>query len=165
MAYRYLGNTGMKVSVLSYGNWLTSDSNNTDSQQLVIDCVKKCYDLGVNYFDTAEMYAFGAAETQIGVAIKQLNVPRKNLVISTKLIRVGNGPNDIGLSRKRIIEGTKASLKRLQLDYVDIIFAHRPDYSVPLEEIVRGFSWLIDNGLAHYWGTSEWTAVKFEEAC
>jgi aryl-alcohol dehydrogenase-like predicted oxidoreductase len=111
------------------------------------------------------MYAFGAAETQIGVAIKQLNVPRKNLVISTKLIRVGNGPNDIGLSRKRIIEGTKASLKRLQLDYVDIIFAHRPDYSVPLEEIVRGFSWLIDNGLAHYWGTSEWTAVKFEEAC
>lgn len=155
----------MKVSVLSYGNWLTSDSNNTDSQQLVIDCVKKCYDLGVNYFDTAEMYAFGAAETQIGVAIKQLNVPRKNLVISTKLIRVGNGPNDIGLSRKRIIEGTKASLKRLQLDYVDIIFAHRPDYSAPLEEIVRGFSWLIDNGLAHYWGTSEWTAVKFEEAC
>lgn len=78
---------------------------------------------------------------------------------------MGAGPNDIGLSRKRIIEGTRASLKRLQLDYVDIIFAHRPDYSVPMEEIVRGFSWLIDNGLAHYWGTSEWNGVKFEEAC
>lgn len=78
---------------------------------------------------------------------------------------MGAGPNDIGLSRKRIIEGTRASLKRLQLEYVDIIFAHRPDYSVPMEEIVRGFSWLIDNGLAHYWGTSEWNGVKFEEAC
>jgi aryl-alcohol dehydrogenase-like predicted oxidoreductase len=81
------------------------------------------------------------------------------------LIKVGTAPNDVGLSRKRIIEGTRASLKRLELEYVDIIFAHRPDYSVPMEEIVRGFSWLIDNGLALYWGTSEWTAVKFEEAC
>lgn len=108
------------------------------------------------------MYAFGAAETRFGVALKELNVPRKNLVISTKLIKVGTGPNDIGLSRKRIIEGCKASLKRLQLDYVDIIFAHRPDYSVPMEEIVRGFSWLIDIGLANYWGTSEWCAIKIE---
>ena len=76
---------------------------------------------------------------------------------------MGAGPNDIGLSRKRIIEGTRASLKRLQLDYVDIIFAHRPDYSVPMEEIVRGFSWLIDNGLAHYWGTSEWSEEQLQE--
>jgi aryl-alcohol dehydrogenase-like predicted oxidoreductase len=166
MAYRYLGATGLKVSVLSYGNWLTSDSNNQESQDLVNTCVKKCWDAGINFFDTAETYAFGAAETQIGRALKDLNVPRKDLVVSTKLIRVGNtGPNDIGLSRKRIIEGCKASLKRLQLDYVDIIFAHRPDYSVPLEEMVRGFSWLIDNGLAHYWGTSEWTADRFEQAC
>ena len=127
--------------------------------------MKECYDMGVNYFDTAEMYASGAAESQFGIALKALNAPRKNLVISTKLIRVGTGPNDIGLSRKRIIEGTRASLKRLQLGYVDIIFAHRPDYSTPMEEIVRGFSWLIDTGLALYWGTSEWTAVKFEEAC
>jgi len=127
--------------------------------------MKKCYDMGVNFFDTAEMYAFGAAETQFGVALKALNAPRKDLVISTKLIKVGTGPNDIGLSRKRIIEGTRNSLKRLQLDYVDIIFAHRPDYSVPMEEIVRGFSWVVDQGLAHYWGTSEWTAFKFEEAC
>ena len=97
--------------------------------------------------------------------MKALNVPRKDIVVSTKLIRVGLAPNDIGLSRKRIIEGCRASLKRLQLDYVDLIFAHRPDYSVPLEEIVRGFSWLIDNGLAHYWGTSEWTADRFEQAC
>lgn len=94
-----------------------------------------------------------------------MNAPRKDLVISTKLIKVGKGPNDIGLSRKRIIEGCRESLKRLQMDYVDIIFAHRPDYHTPMEEIVRGFSWLIDNGLAYYWGTSEWTPVKFEEAC
>ena len=165
MAYRYLGNTGMKVSVLSYGNWLTTDQNTAETQQLVTDCIKKCYEMGINYFDSAELYAFGAAEKQMGVALKELNAPRKDIVVSTKLIKVGTGPNDIGLSRKRIIEGTRASLKRLQLDYVDIIFAHRPDYSTPIEEIVRGFSWLIDNGLAHYWGTSEWTAVKFEEAC
>jgi aryl-alcohol dehydrogenase-like predicted oxidoreductase len=94
-----------------------------------------------------------------------LDVPRKDYVVSTKLIKVGLGPNDIGLSRKRVIEGTRACLKRLQLDYVDIIFAHRPDYQTPMEEIVRGFSWLIDNGLAFYWGTSEWTPTKFEEAC
>lgn len=165
MGYRYLGNTGMKVSVLSYGNWLTSDKKNDESQQLVTDCVKKCFEMGVNYFDTAEAYAYGGAEVQLGIALKQLNTERKNYVVSTKLIKVGAGPNDIGLSRKRIIEGTKASLKRLDLNYVDIIFAHRPDYSVPIEEIVRGFSWLIDNGLAFYWGTSEWCAVKFEEAC
>ena len=102
---------------------------------------------------------------QLGNALKDLNVARKNFVVSTKLIKVGAGPNDIGLSRKRIIEGTKASLKRLQLDYVDVIFAHRPDYDAPLEELVRAFSWLIDNGLAHYWGTSEWTAIRFEQAC
>ena len=121
--------------------------------------------MGINFFDTAEFYAFGAAEKQFGKALKELNVPRKDIVISTKLIKVGNGPNDIGLSRKRIIEGCRASLRRLQLDYVDIIFAHRPDYDTPMEEIVRGFSWLIDNGLAHYWGTSEWRPEKFEEAC
>ncbi len=165
MAYRYLGNTGMKVSVLSYGNWLTSDSNTEESQKLVNDCVAQCHAAGVNFFDTAEAYASGAAEVQLGNALKLLNVPRKNIVVSTKLIRVGTGPNDIGLSRKRIIEGAKASLKRLQLDYVDLIFAHRPDYETPLEELVRGFSWLIDNGLAHYWGTSEWTATRFEQAC
>ena len=113
MAYRYLGNTGMKVSVLSYGNWLTSDQNTEETLNLVTNCMKLCYDAGVNYFDTAEMYASGAAETQFGVALKALNVPRKNIVVSTKLIKVGTGPNDIGLSRKRIIEGTKASLKRL----------------------------------------------------
>lgn len=111
------------------------------------------------------MYAFGAAETQMGIALKKLNVPRKDLVVSTKLIRISLNCNDVGLSRKRIIEGTRASLRRMQLDYVDIIFAHRPDYETPLEEQVRAFSWLIDNGLALYWGTSEWNAVHFEKAC
>lgn len=101
----------------------------------------------------------------MGVALKALNAPRKDLVISTKLIRCSMNVNDVGLSRKRIIEGTRNSLKRMQLEYVDIIFAHRPDYGTPLEEQVRAFSWLIDNGLALYWGTSEWTAIHFEQAC
>ncbi len=101
----------------------------------------------------------------MGIALKALNVPRKDLVISTKIFRVSMNCNDVGLSRKRIIEGTKNSLKRLQTDYVDIIFAHRPDYDTPLEEQVRAFSWLIDNGYALYWGTSEWTPVHFEAAC
>ena len=94
--------------------------------------------MGINYFDTAEAYAYGGAEIQMGIALKSLNTQRKNYVVSTKLIKVGTGPNDIGLSRKRIIEGTKASLKRLDLDYVDIIFAHRPYNSMwkerPLEK-------------------------------
>jgi len=135
MAYRYLGKTGMKVSVLSYGNWLTTDQNNDETQKLCNESVKKCWDAGINFFDTAEMYASGAAETQLGKAIKLLDAPRKDMVVSTKLIFLNHsGPNDVGLSRKRIIEGCKASLKRLQMEYVDLIFAHRPDYNTPLEE-------------------------------
>lgn len=128
MAYRYLGNTGLKVSVLSYGNWLTSDANTSDSQKLVTDCVRLCFENGVNFFDTAEIYATGAAETQLGIALKALNTERRNIVISTKLMKCGNGVNDSMLSRKHIIEGTRNCLKRLQTDYVDLIFAHRPDY-------------------------------------
>ena len=99
----------------------------------------------------------------MGNALKALNAPRKDYVLSTKLLKSSiTGVNDGILSRKHIIEGTRNSLKHLQTDYVDIIYAHRPDYETPLEETVRAFSWLIDNGLALYWGTSEWTAVRIE---
>jgi len=94
-----------------------------------------------------------------------LNTTRSNLVVATKILRSGFGPNDSFLSRKHIIEGLRNSLKRLRMDYVDVVFAHRPDYETPLEETVKAFSWCIDKGLAHYWGTSEWPAVRIEEAC
>ena len=134
MGYRYLGKTGIKVSIVSYGNWLTSDADTTESQTLVTESIKRCWDAGVNFFDTAEMYACGKAETQMGIALKQLELPRKDYVLSTKMWHCGNMPNDRFLSRKHIIEGLRNSLKRLQVSYVDVVFAHRPDYETPLEE-------------------------------
>lgn len=127
--------------------------------------MKACFDRGINFFDTAEIYSFGASEVDMGAALNALGVPRKDYVLSTKLLQCGMGVNDGMLSRKHIIEGTRNSLKRLQHDYVDVLFAHRPDVSTPLEETVRAFSWVIDQGMAHYWGTSEWSAVMIEQAC
>ena len=112
--------------------------------------MKACFAKGVNYFDTAEEYLSGRSETFLGNALKALDVPRKDYVVSTKLfwgnfgVNHFDGINDLGLSRKHIIEGLRASLKRLQLDYVDIVFAHRADWNTPLEETVRAFSWCID---------------------
>lgn len=132
--------------------------------------VSKLLGLGVNFFDTAEVYGFGKCEELLGQTLINLKVRREDVVISTKLFIGGSGPNDIGMSRKKIIEGTRKSLKRLQLSYVDIIFSHRPDFEAPIEETVRAFSWLIDQGLATYWGTSEWpvemisTAIQFAKS-
>ena len=177
MEYRYLGNTGLKVSVLSFGNMVNILQPN--KQQNMDESVKKCLEYGINYFDTAELYGFGDAEILLGNSLKTLNAKREDVVISTKLFYgtgdnsgvgehlayyMDKGINSVGLSRKHIIEGTKASLKRLQLDYVDIIFGHRPDYQTPLEETCRAFSWVIDQGLAMYWGTSEWDAEMIIEA-
>ena len=156
MEYRFLGNTGLKVSVLSYGNWVNSDKD--DDIQITIDAVKRCFDYGVNFFDTAEIYGAGNAEIAMGKALKALGVERKDYVVSTKLIKCGNGVNDVMLSRKHIIEGLTNSLKRLDLDYVDVVFAHRPDRETPLEETCRAFDHLINAGKAFYWGTSEWEA-------
>ena len=119
---------------------------------------------GVNYFDTAEIYGNGLAEIAMGKAFKRLNVPRKDIVVSTKIFSCGSGVNDTMLSRKHIIEGTLAGLKRLELDYVDVIFAHRPDPVTPIEETCRAFNWLIENGKAFYWGTSAWTPEQAMEA-
>jgi aryl-alcohol dehydrogenase-like predicted oxidoreductase len=111
------------------------------------------YDCGCNFFDNAEVYASGKAEETMGRAIQKLDVPRSNLVITTKIFWGGEGVNQRGLSRKHIVEGTKACLKRLQLDYVDVIYAHRPDPQTPMEETVRAFNFVIDQGWAFYWGT------------
>jgi len=116
-------------------------------------------------FDTAEAYAGGKSESEMGRAIKELGLRRTDLVITTKLFwGVHGGPNDGGLSRKHIIEGTRGSLERLQLDYVDVIFAHRCDTTVPMEEIVRAFNFVIGQGWAFYWATSEWSGRQIEEA-
>lgn len=111
MEYRYLGRSGLKVSVFSFGNWL--NSNTKEDYELTRDCMKKCFEGGVNFFDTAEIYGAGQAEECMGQAIKELGWRREDLVISTKLFKCGNGVNDSFLSRKHIMEGVKNSLKRL----------------------------------------------------
>ena len=111
MRYRYLGKSGLKVSILGYGNWL--NSNDKESYIKTRDSIKKCYDSGINFFDTAEIYGFGEAETQMGKAFKELDLKRENLVVSTKIFKIGDGVNDNFMSRKHIIEGIRNSLKRL----------------------------------------------------
>ena len=154
MIYRNLGNSGLKVSVIGFGNWVTGHDEEATKTQCEI--VKQAWESGVNFFDTAEVYGFGQAEKIFGEALKSLNANRCDLVISTKLFWSGMTVNCRSNSRKHLIEGLKGSLERLQLDYVDVVFSHRPDYETPLEEICKGFSDLINMGLAHYWGTSEW---------
>ena len=159
MEYRYLGKTGLRVSVVSWGNWV-----NNENDQLTLDSVKVCLEHGINFFDTAELYGLGKAEMSLGKAFKQLGVQREKVVVSTKIFRSGFDPNDGFLSRKHIIEGIRNSLKRLELDYVDVVFCHRPDMYTPLEETCRAMNWVIDQGYAFYWGTSQWTASSIMEA-
>ena len=159
MEYRYLGNSGLRVSVLSYGNWCEHDDD-----KRTVECVKTSLEHGVNFFDTAEIYGLGIAETTLGKAFKELNVPREKIVVSTKIFKNGNDPNDTFQSRKHIIEGVKQSLKRLQLDYVDVVFCHRYDRYTPLEETCRAMNYVINQGWAFYWGTSEWRADQIERA-
>lgn len=162
MEYRYLGNSGLRVSVLGFGNWL--NSNTPENYELTRDAIKLCFDAGINFFDTAEIYGAGQAETQMGNAFKELGLRRESIVVSTKIFKCGDGINDTFLSRKHIIEGMRNSLVRLQLEYVDVIFCHRPDYDTPLEETCRAMHWLIENGKAFYWGTSEWPADRIVRA-
>jgi len=161
MEYRYLGNSGLRVSVLSFGAWVNW---NTTTVDLAYESTKAALDAGCNFLDNAEVYCNGEAETCMGEVLKRLNVPRSRLVISTKIFWGGLDVNERGLSRKHIIEGTNASLKRLQLDYVDLLFCHRPDEHTPIEEVVRAMNFLIDHGKTFYWGTSEWRAEQIREA-
>jgi len=162
MEYRYLGNSGLKVSVLSFGNWL--NSNKPEDYDITRDAMKLCFDAGVNFFDTAEIYGMGQAETIMGKAFKELALKREEIVVSTKIFKIGPGVNDTFLSRKHIVEAIQNSLKRLQLDYVDVVFCHRPDFETPLEETCRAMNWVIENNKAFYWGTSEWPADRISKA-
>ncbi|KAF7288494.1 Aldo-ket-red domain-containing protein [Mycena indigotica] len=167
MPFRRLGPSGLRVPLFSLGGWLTLGGSVVGES--VKDIMQAAFENGINMFDTAEDYQKGAAEREMGHAIKELGWRRTDLVISTKIFwshEPGTGPNDTGLSHKHVIEGTKACLRRLQMDYVDVIFGASLRYHrlVPMEEIVRAFNYVIDQGWAFYWGTSEWSAHQIEEA-
>eukprot|EP01101_Sappina_pedata_P004282 TRINITY_DN178_c0_g1_i1.p1 TRINITY_DN178_c0_g1~~TRINITY_DN178_c0_g1_i1.p1 ORF type:complete len:356 (-),score=136.01 TRINITY_DN178_c0_g1_i1:102-1169(-) len=167
MEYRFLGRTGLRVSALSLGAWITLGGQVSDGE-IAYECMKAAFERGCNFFDNAEVYCAGKAEVTMGKCIKrlqaELGVKRSDLVISTKIFWGGPGPNDQGLSRKHIIEGTHAALERLQLDYVDLLYCHRPDQHTPIEETVRAMNYLINTGKAFYWGTSEWSASEILQA-
>lgn len=162
MEYRFLGRSGLKVSALSFGSWVTfGEQVDTD---LAYNQMKVAYDAGVNFFDNAEGYEFGKSETIMGKVIKKAAWKRSDLVLSTKIFWAGQGPNDQGLSFKHIKEGTEASLKRMQTDYVDLLYCHRPDLYTPVEETVWAMNQMINEGKALYWGTSEWSAEQIRKA-
>jgi voltage-dependent potassium channel beta subunit len=162
MEYRHLGKAGVKVSELSLGAWVTY--GNQFGVEEAKEIMAAAYDAGVNFFDNAEAYASGQAEIIMGEALKDLGWARKDYLVSTKIFWGGEGPNDRGLSYKHILEGTHNALKRLQLEYVDLIFAHRPDPETPIEETVFAFNQVIREGKAFYWGTSEWSAAEIMRA-
>ncbi len=162
MEYRFLGRSGLKVSALSFGSWVTfGEQVDTD---LAYNQMKTAYDAGVNFFDNAEGYEGGKSETIMGEVIKKAEWKRSDLVLSTKIFWGGDGPNDTGLSFKHIKEGTEASLKRMQTEYVDLLFCHRPDLHTPIEETVWAMNQMINEGKALYWGTSEWSAEQIRKA-
>lgn len=165
MVFRHLGPTGLKVSVLSLGGWLTYGG--TQKGNIVKDCMQAAWDNGINFFDTAEGYEAGQCEIEMGQAFKELDWPRDEYVLSTKIFfgTQRKEPNTKGLSKKHIVEGLKSSLQRLQQPYVDVVFAHRPDPATPMREVVEAFTQTIrDLNLAYYWGTSEWSAAQITEA-
>jgi voltage-dependent potassium channel beta subunit len=164
MKYRYLGRTGIQVGELSFGSWVTF-SNQADVKAAV-DMMAAAYDAGVNFFDNAEVYAGGKSETVMGEALKELKWRRGSYLISTKFFwGLNDSVNEKNtLNRKRLIEGINGSLERLQLDYVDLIYCHRPDKNTPIEETVWAMHNIIEWGQAMYWGTSEWAASEIVEA-
>ncbi len=161
MHYRRLGRSGLKVSEISLGSWITF--GNQVDEETAQQLMHVAFDNGINFFDNADMYANGQAEVVMGKAIADL--PRTELVLSSKVFwPTGKGPNARGLSRKHITESVHASLKRLNTDYVDMYFCHRYDPDTPVEEVVRTMTDLVQQGKVLYWGTSEWEASQVMEA-
>ena len=165
MEYRQLGKSGVKVSVLSLGSWLTFGNQITDDVAEAL--MQTAYDGGVNFFDNAEGYHFGESEKVMGKILKSKGWDRTSYLVSSKVFfgsRRGQKPNQGGLSRKHITEACHEALQRLQVDYLDLYFCHRPDPSVPMEEIVWAMNHLMTQGKILYWGTSEWSAAMIMEA-
>ena len=165
MEYRRLGSTGLKVSLLSFGSWVTF--KNQADVDAAVEMMAAAYDAGVNFFDNAEVYAHGQSEIIMGEALKKLGWSRDSYIVSSK-VRWGAVPNpkptQLGLSRKHIYEACHQAMERLQVDYLDLYFCHRPDPEVPMEEVVRSMNELIQQGKVFYWGTSEWSAQQLMEA-
>ena len=162
MNYRRLGKTGLKVSELSYGSWVTfSFQLNLDD---ATEMIKLAYDRGVNFFDNAEAYAFGKSEIIMGDAIKKLGLNRDSFIISSKVFWGGNKPTQRGLSHKHIIDACNNALRRLRVEYLDLYYCHRPDPDTPIEETVRAMHTLVMQGKICYWGTSEWPADDIVKA-
>ena len=164
MEYRNLGKSGLKVSALSFGSWLTfgDQIDNQTAEKLM----HIAYDAGVNFFDNAEVYAHGQSEIVMGKILKDSNWDRTSYVVSSKVFFGDHrkGPNQTGLSRKHIFEACEAALKRLQVEYLDLFYCHRPDKSTPILETVWAMNDLISQGKIFYWGTSEWSAQEIMEA-
>ena len=162
MNYRRLGKTGLKVSELSYGSWVTfSFQVGLDE---AVNIMELAYENGVNFFDNAEAYASGESEIIMGKALKKLGWSRDSFIISSKVFWGGEKPTQRGLSHKHVVDACHAALKRLQLDYLDLYFCHRPDPETPIEETVRAMHTLVMQGKICYWGTSEWSAKEIKEA-
>ncbi|NLN45655.1 MAG: aldo/keto reductase, partial [Clostridiaceae bacterium] len=161
MKYRKLGSAGVRVSEISLGSWLTY--GNAVENETATRTIDRAYELGINSFDTANGYARGEAEKVVGAALAKY--PRESYVLATKVFfPMGEGPNDRGLSRKHIMESAHASLKRLDKDYVDILYCHRFDPETPLTETLRALDDLVRQGKVLYVGISEWTAAQIQEA-
>ncbi len=165
MEYRRLGKSGLKVSELSFGSWVTFGSQ--VDIDLAVDCMAAAYDAGVNFFDNAEVYNKGKSEVVMGAALKKLNWERDSYIISSKVMwgsKENPKPTQMGLSRKHLIEACDQAIERMGCEYLDLYFCHRPDPEVPMEEIVRGMTELILRGKVFYWGTSEWSGEDIQKA-
>jgi len=162
MKYRRLGKSGLQVSELSFGAWVTFAQQISEATAERLMTI--AYDSGVNFFDNAEAYANGKAEIVMGKILKRRAWRRDTFLVSSKVFWGGDLPNQEGLSRKHVIEACHAALRRLRVDYLDLYFCHRPDPNTPIEETVRAMSDLIAQGKVLYWGTSEWSAREITEA-
>lgn len=162
MEYRRLGKSGLQVSALSFGAWVTFGGQ--IGEETAEACMRTAYDAGVNFFDNAEAYAGGQAELVMGRILRRAGWPRDSFLVSSKVFWGGRKPNQSGLCRKHVIEACHAALRRLQVDYLDLYFCHRPDPNTPIEETVSAMDMLVRQGKVLYWGTSEWSAAEILEA-
>jgi len=162
MEYRRLGKSGLKISEFSFGSWVTFGAS-VDTR-LAVQCMELAYERGVNFFDNAEVYAGGESERVMGEALKKLAWSRDTFCVSSKVFWGGQKPTQMGLSRKHVFEACHAALKRLQLDYLDLYFCHRPDPETPIAETVIVMNDLMRQGKILYWGTSEWSLEEILEA-
>ena len=161
MQYRTLGRTGLHVSGISLGSWLTFGVSVDD--EATEACMTAAYDAGVNFFDGAEAYGAGKAELAMGRVFRKTGWRRDTFIVSSKVIQVGDRPTQRGLSRKHLVEACDAALQRMDLEYLDLFFCHRPDPTTPLDEIVHTMNELIGRGKIFYWGTSEFSATDLHE--